>query len=188
MAIKKSKTDKCKLYDASRIISVKLSDGEGKITFLDSNIGTGVTLPISKDEYAHAAVGAGTSIDAFDDGLSKAFRYQFLICTKKDKNGNEVVTAIHTAPLEDYMSCDWSTELSRTIPNGGVLCTFRDNGGIDLNTFPPQFADATSAVLGELAKLDEISSTTAFTIGDINCKVRTVDGQECMLVMKRKKK
>lgn len=184
MAIKKKKTNKCKTRDAMRVVSAGITDGQGTVSFIDSGIGSELSLPVTREEYAHIATGAGTTIDAFDSGLSKAFRYQFLLCTEQ-VDGKETVVAVHSAPLASYMDCDWSEELNRRVPDGAVICTFRDNGGIDLNTFPPQFQGMQGAVLGKLAELDSVSTTTAFNIGNVNCKVKNIDGQECTLVMKR---
>lgn len=188
MAITKKKTNECKTYDAARIVRAGVNDGNGYVRFIDAKRGVELEFPVTKDEYVHIATGAGTTIDAFEHGLSKAFRYQFLICTEIDpETKKETVTAVHSAPMPSYMICDWSDELDRRIPSGGVLCTFRDNGGIDLNTFPSAFENLAGAVLNKLSAMDTVSSTTTFSIGDIDCKVRNVDGNECMLVMKRKK-
>lgn len=187
MAITKEKTNNCKTYDAARIIAVGLNDGVGYVRFLNSTSGREMKFPVTKDEYAHAATGAGTSIDAFDNGLSKAFRYRFLICTNPDEStGKETITAVHAAPLDSYMGCDWSVEMDKRIPEGGVFCTFRENGGIDMNTFPVQFSQLTPHVLGKLAELDSISTTTMFTVEGVDCKIKSLDGNDCMLVMKRK--
>lgn len=189
MAITKKKTSDCKTIDSNRIIGTFVHDNQGYVQFINTKVQREVALPVTKEEYAHISSGAGTTVDAFDNGLSKAFRYQFLLCTEKDDaSGHDTVVAVHSAPISSYMMCDWSTELQRHIPEGGVLCTIRENGGIDINTFPSNFEYVLPGVLGKLAGLESVSNTTAFTVDDVTVKVRSIDGSECMLMLKKKHK
>lgn len=188
MGIKKKSTAKCKSYDATRIIKTYIhpDTGKGMVAFLSTALGRELHMPVTADEYAHIATGAGSTIEAFDNGLNQSIRYQFLINTKM-VDGVETIVAVHAAPVNYYQDCDWSTELDRRIPAGGVLCTIRDNGGIDINTYPYQFTGTEATFLKKLSSITDITSTTNFMMQDINCKVRSIDGSEAMFILKRVK-
>jgi hypothetical protein len=101
----------------------------------------------------------------------------------------ETVTAIHAVPNDDYMDCDWTSELKELIPDGGVKITVRENGGMDLVSFPYQFRGREAEVLAKLEALDKINAATQFKIAGnatVRCK-RTMDDNSAMLVIKADK-
>ena len=194
MAINKKKTNQCKHYTAVRIIGVYLDREDktrGMLSFID-HIGVEIHLRISKEEYLHVLHGAGCEAEAFDAGLSRAHRYRFSICTKDVKHDGvteETVVAIHAVPVSDYMDCDWSEELKEVIPPGGIKLTVRENGGMDILSFPYQFRGREAEVLTKLEAFDKITTATQFQItgnATVRCK-RTIDDTAAMLVIKTNK-
>lgn len=144
-------------------------------------------MPVTPEEYAHITSGAGTTNDAFENGLFKTSRYYYRIDTEKDENGVYTVTAVHAIPESMYMDCDWEEELKRPIPAGGVVCTIRDNGGVDINCFPPEFRNYENAFLSHVADLDKISNTTQFDLDSkVSAKARSINGSEVTFVLRRK--
>ena len=194
MAINKRKTNNCKHYTATRIITVYLDRNDknrGMISFID-HLGIELHIRITKEEYLHVLSGAGCDAEAFEAGLSRAHRYRFAICTEMvayDDIQEETVTAIHAVPNDDYMDCDWTSELKELIPDGGVKITVRENGGMDLVSFPYQFRGREAEVLAKLEALDKINAATQFKIAGnatVRCK-RTMDDNSAMLVIKADK-
>lgn len=194
MAINKRKTNKCKHYTAVRILNVYLDredKNRGMVSFID-HLGVELHLRTTKEEYLHILNGSGCDAEAFEAGLSRAHRYRFSICSEMvDYEGvkEETVTAIHAVPNDDYMDCDWTSELHELIPDGGVKVTVRDNGGIDLVSFPYQYRGREAEVLSKLEALDKINAATQFKItgnATVRCK-RTMDDNSAMLVIKSDK-
>lgn len=194
MAITKKKTNKCKHYTAVRIIGVYIDKNDstrGMMSFID-HTGVEVHLRINKDEYMHVLHGTGCEAEAFDNGLNRAHRYRFSVCTspvKHDGVQEETVVAIHAVPMSDYMDCDWSEELKESIPAGGIKLTVRDNGGMDLVSFPYQFRGREAEVLTKLEAFDKITTATQFPItgnATVRCN-RTIDETAAMLVIKTNK-
>lgn len=198
MSISKIKTSKCKHYTSDRIVSAFLDKKimQAKVTFMDER-GTERTFPVTKDEFAHIVNGAGTDVPAFEGGLTKAFRYRFSICTDmlpdptyEAPNGDivpmppkvETVVAIHAVPTPIYMDSDWTAELERPIPEGGIMVTVRPNGGIDLVSFPAKFRGIEGGVLTKLEDMDSISMTTEFTVANVRIRTRSATEGNIMLV------
>lgn len=185
MAIKKKNTKKCTSYYATRIQRTYMQDGSGWVEFISNATHASCNLRVTREEYAHITQGAGTTIDAFDKGLTQAFRYYFRVDTEKVDN-YDTVTAVSAIPTPSYMDCDWEEELQRRIPEGGVLCTFRDNGGIDINCFPAKFRGYENALLDALSGLAEISNTTVVELDSkTSARVRSIDGSEAMIVLRK---
>lgn len=194
MAINKRKTNNCKHYTATRVISVYLDRNDknrGMISFID-HLGIELHIRITKEEYLHVLNGAGCDAEAFEAGLARTHRYRFAVCTEMVSYGDlqeETVTAIHAVPNDDYMDCDWTSELKELIPDGGVKLTVRENGGMDLVSFPYQFRGREAEVLAKLEALDKINAATQFKIAGnatVRCK-RTMDDNSAMLVIKADK-
>lgn len=194
MAINKRKTNNCKHYTAVRILSVYLDRNDknrGMISFID-HLGVEIHLRTTKEEYLHTLNGAGCDAEAFEAGLTRTHRYRFAVCTEMvsyDDVQEETVTAIHAVPTDDYMDCDWTSELKELIPDGGVKITVRENGGIDLVSFPYQFRGREAEVLARLEALDKITAATQFKIAGnatVRCK-RTMDDNSAMLIIKSDK-
>lgn len=191
MAINKKKTNKCKHYTAVRILSVYLDKNDktrGMISFID-HVGVEIHLRTTKEEYLHVLNGAGCDAVAFESGLARAHRYRFSVCTEQvdyDGTKEETIVAVHAVPNNDYMDCDWTSELQELIPDGGVKVTVRENGGIDLISFPYQFRGREAEVLAKLEALDKINTATQFKItgnATVRCR-RTIDNTSAMLVIK----
>lgn len=192
MAITKKKTNNCKHYTATQITGVYLdaqNKQRGMVSFID-HIGVEVHFRITKDEYLHVNSGAGCEARAFDNGLPRAHRYRFSICTEMidyDGTKEETVVAIHAVPNDTYMDCDWSQELQEIIPDGGIKLTVRPNGGMDLVSFPYQYRGSEAEILSRLEALDKINTATQFTLSNkkssVRCR-RTMDDSSAMLVVR----
>lgn len=185
MAIEKKSTKGYDKQFARRIMRTYMQDGKGMVVFINHNTSE-CHLPVTPEEYAHITSGAGTTIDAFEDGLFKTSRYYYRIDTAKDENNIDTVVAVHSVPEAMYMDCDWEDELKRSIPAGGVICTIRDNGGVDVNCFPAEFKGYENAFLSRVADLDKITNTTQFELDSkVTAKARSLNGSEATFVLRR---
>lgn len=197
MAITRKTTDKCAHYIATRIVRTYMENGKGMVLYINGN-NTECCLPVTPEEYNHITTGAGTAINAFDNGLMAASRYYYCLETEalgaksEDEDGPasegvQTVVAVHAVPIGAYMDCDWSVEMSpRRVPTGGAICTFRENGGIDINCFPVQFRGYEQTLLTKMVALPEISSTTTIQLDEkVSARVRGMEGNEATFVLKR---
>lgn len=197
MAISRKATDKCTHRIATRIVRTYMEGGKGMVLYINGG-NTECCLPVTPEEYNHITTGAGSAVNAFDNGLMTASRYYYCmevesVGGKPAEDGSpavegvDTVVAVHAVPISAYMDCDWSVEMApRRVPAGGVICTFRENGGIDVNCFPVQFRGYEQALLTKLVPLTEINSTTTIQLDEkVSARVRGLEGNEATFVLKR---
>lgn len=148
-------------------------------------------LRVTPAVYKRVANGYASVLKELQPGLVGRMRYNFILVTEKDKDGNkdnEVVKNIHLYPNSNTIASDATIALKIPVDENNAVVQLFPSGDIDVLAFPAILYPNIRDFITKLEELDSVDETTEFTFkshrGDIDVSTSLIYGNRVTFMLR----